>query len=213
MRLNPNYPWAPHWLGILMSGRGHTERALELIEMSKDLDPLSPIINVGAGIPLHIAGRYDDAVRCYRAVLEMDPSLAPGHYYLGMSLEMRGDIDEAAAAIQRAIDIAGPAPIFLGAMAHVLGSAGRTADGERYVEQLHAAARQRYVSPYSFTTAYTGLGRIDDALTTLEASLEEHNAWLWFLPVDPRFDRLRSETRFAELMEKYGLPVRVEKNR
>ncbi|HET8773235.1 MAG TPA: protein kinase [Thermoanaerobaculia bacterium] len=210
MRLNPNYPWAPHWLGILMSGRGHTRRALELIEMSKDLDPLSPIINVGAGIPLHIARRYDEAVSCYRAVLEMDPTLAPGHYYLGMSLEMRGDGEGAIRAIQRAIDIAGPAPIFLGAMAHVLGSAGRTAEGERYLDQLRTSARERYVSPYSFTTALTGLGRIEEALDALEASLEEHNAWLWFLPVDPRFDALRAEPRFAELLGRYGLPVRVE---
>lgn len=212
MRLNPNYPWAPHWLGILMSGRGHTRRALELIEMSKDLDPLSPIINVGAGIPLHIARRYDEAVACYRAVLEMDPSLAPGHYYLGMSLQMRGDEEEAIRAIQRAIDIAGPAPIFLGAMAHVYGQSGRMAEGERLLEQLHALARQRYVSPYSITTALTGLGRIGEALDALEASLEEHNAWLWFLPVDPRFDRLRGEARFAALMERYGLPLQVAKD-
>src|SRR5688572_14617657 len=78
MRLNPNYPWAPHWLGILMAGQGQTRRALELIDMAKDLDPLSPIINVSAGIPFHIARRYDDAIASYRAVLEMDPTLAPG---------------------------------------------------------------------------------------------------------------------------------------
>ena len=209
MRLNPNYPWAPHWLGILMCGRGHVQRALELIDMSKDLDPLSPIINVGAGIPLHIARRYDEAIQCYRAVLEMDPSLAPGHYYLGMSLQMRGDGDEAIRAIQRAVDIAGPAPIFLGAMAHAYGQSGRIAEGERLLEQLQGMARQRYVSPYSITTALTGLGRIAEALDALEASLEERNAWLWFLPVDPRFDALRGEPRFATLMERYGLPVLV----
>jgi len=213
MHLNPNYPWAPHWLGILMCGRGHTRRALELIDMSKDLDPLSPIINVGAGIPLHIARRYDDAVACYRAVLEMDPSLAPGHYYLGMSLQMRGDYDEAIRAIQRAIDIAGPAPIFVGALAHTLACAGRTADAERLVEQLRTIARQRYVSPYSFAVAHTGLGQIDEALAALEETLEEHNAWVWFLPVDPRFDRLRSDERYAAMMARYGLPVLVEPDR
>ncbi len=147
MRLNPNYPWAPHWLGILMCGRGHVRRALELIDMSKDLDPLSPIINVGAGIPLHIAKRYDDAVNCYRAVLETDPGLANGHYYLGMSLEMRGDYDDAIRAMERAIEIAGPAPIFLGALAHIFARAGRPADAERLIEQLRTMVKQRYVSP------------------------------------------------------------------
>ena len=210
MRLNPNYPWAPHWLGILMCGRGQTRRALELIDMSKDLDPLSPIINVGAGIPLHIARRYDEAVACYRAVLEMDASLAPGHYYLGMTLEMRGDYDDAIAAMQRAVEIAGPAPIFLGALAHAYALARRSGEAESVLEQLNAAARQRYVSPYSFGLAYTGLGRVDEALVAIEKSLEEHNAWSWFLAVDPRFDVLRKEPRYVSLVERYGLPAVTE---
>ena len=209
MRLNPNYPWAPHWLGILMCGRGQTRRAIELIDMSKDLDPLSPIINIGAGIPLHIARRFDDAVACYRAVLETDSALAPGHYYLGMTLEARGDHDEAIAAIQRAVAIAGPAPIFLGALAHVYGTSGHPAEAEEVLEKLQAAARQRYVSPYNFALAWLGLGRRDEAIAALEKSLEEHNAWIWFLAVDTRFDALRADARYVALMERYGLPVSV----
>ncbi|HEX6088376.1 MAG TPA: protein kinase [Thermoanaerobaculia bacterium] len=209
MRLNPNYPWAPHWLGILMCSRGHIRRALELIDMSKDLDPLSPIINVGAGIPLHIAKRYDDAVNCYRAVLETDPALAPGHYYLGMSLEMRGDYDDAIKAIERAIEIAGPAPIFLGGLAHILARADRRDDAEQVIDQLRLMAKQRYVSPYSFAIAHTGLEQTDLALAAIEQSLEEHNAWMCFLPIDPRFDTIRREPRFVSLVERYGLPASV----
>ncbi|HYC91814.1 MAG TPA: protein kinase [Thermoanaerobaculia bacterium] len=210
MRLNPNYPWAPHWLGILMCGRGHVRRALELIDMSKELDPLSPIINVGAGIPLHIAGRYDDAVNCYRAVLETDPTLAPGHYYLGMSLEMRGDYDDAIRALERAIEIAGPAPIFLGALAHIFARAGRPDDAERLIDQLRLMSKQRYVSPYSFAVAHTGLEQTGPALAAIEQSLEEHNAWMCFLPIDPRFDTIRQEPRFVSLVERYGLPAKAE---
>jgi tetratricopeptide (TPR) repeat protein len=210
MRLNPNYPWAPHWLGILMSGRGQTRRGYELIEMSKELDPLSPIINVGAGIPMHIAGRYDDAVACYRAVLETDPVLAPGHYYLGLSLEMRGDYEDAIRSVNRALEIAGPAPMYMGALAHIHASAGQRAEAEGVVEQLQAAARQRYVSPYSFTIAYLGLRRHEEALAALEKTLQEHNAWMWFVPVDPRFRELREDPRFAPLLARYGLPAHLE---
>jgi serine/threonine protein kinase/tetratricopeptide (TPR) repeat protein len=210
MQLNPNYPWAPHWLGILMCGRGHTRRAVELIELSKELDPLSPIINVGSGIPYHVARRYDEAVACYRAVLEMDSTLAPGHFYLGMSLEMRGDYDEAIRSMQRAVEIAGPAPIFVGGLAHVLAVAGRRDEAERLIEQLRAAARQRYVSPYSFFLAHQGLGQLDEALPALEKSLEEHNAWIWFLPIDPRFEDVRRDGRFPALMERYGVPPNIE---
>src|SRR5215212_9219630 len=42
MRLNANYPWAPHWLGLIQCGRGKTRRGLELIDLARSLDPLSP---------------------------------------------------------------------------------------------------------------------------------------------------------------------------
>ena len=210
MQLNPNYPWAPHWLGVLMCGRGMTRRALELIDLSKTLDPLSPIINVGAGIPMHVAGDYDRAIRTYRAVLETDPSLAPGHYYLGLSLEMRGDYDEAAEQIQKAIDIAGPAGLYLGAQAHVFCNAGRKDEAERVVERLRGLAKQRYISPYCFAVAHAGLRQMDEAFAMLTEALDEHNAWMWFVPIDHRFDPLREDPRFAPLMAKYGLPEWID---
>jgi tetratricopeptide (TPR) repeat protein len=210
MHLNPNYPWAPHWLGVLMCGRGMTRRGLELIDLSKTLDPLSPIINVGAGIPFHVAGNYDEAIATYRAVLETDPTLAPGHYYLGMSLEARGDYEMAIAEIERAIEIAGPTGLFLGGLANVLGMAGRIEDGQRIVEQLRALARQRYVSPYCFALAYAGLRQLDEGFVSLAEALAEHNAWMWFVPIDNRFDPMREDARFAPLMEKHGLPAWIE---
>ncbi|MDP9194547.1 MAG: protein kinase [Acidobacteriota bacterium] len=210
MRLNPNYQWAPHWLGILMCGRGQTRRALELIEFSAVLDPLSPIINVGAGIPLYVARRYEDAATRYRAVLDTETKFVPGHYYLGMALEMLGDYDGAIAHFKQSVEIAGPITLYLGALAHAYARSGHLADAERVIEQLHALGKQRYTSPYNLAVAYMGQDRNDEALTALEAALHEHNAWIWFVPIDPRFDRLREDPRFATLLARFGLPAKVE---
>jgi len=210
MRLNPNYQFAPHWLGILMCGRGQTRRALELIEFSAVLDPLSPIVNVGAGIPLYVARRYEEAVARYRAVLDTETKFVPGHYYLGMALEMLGDYDGAIEHFRRSVEIAGPITLYLGALAHAYARDDRPSDAERVIQQLHELGRQRYTSPYNLAVAYMGQGRNDEALTALEAALHEHNAWIWFVPIDPRFDRLREDQRFAPLMARFGLPAKVE---
>jgi serine/threonine protein kinase len=210
MRLNPNYQFAPHWLGILMCGRGQTRRALELIEFSAVLDPLSPIVNVGAGIPLHVARRYEEAAARYRSVLDTETKFVPGHYYLGMSLEMLGEYDAAIEHYKRSVEIAGPITLYLGALAHAYAISGRPDEARRVIEQLHALGKQRYTSPYNLAVAYMGLGRIDESLVALEAALEERNAWIWFLPVDPRFDRLREDARFAPLLARYGLQAKIE---
>jgi TolB-like protein len=210
MRLNPNYQWAVHWLGILLCGRGQTRRALELIEFSAVLDPLSPIINVGAGIPFHIARRYEEAAARYRAVLDTETKFVPGHYYLGMTLEMLGDYDAAIESFRRSVEIAGPITLYLGALAHAYARSGKPEEAERVIEQLHTLGKQRYTSPYNLAVAYMGLDRIDESLTALQAALDEHNAWIWFIPVDPRFDRLREDDRFAPLLARYGLPAKLE---
>jgi len=210
IRLNANYPWAPHWLGLLASGRGQTRHALELIEHAMTLDPLSPIINIAAGIPLHIARRYDEAVARFRSVLETETSFAPGHYYSALALEQRGDREEAIGHLRRVLEIAGPASIYLGALAHTCARAGHTAEAEAIIEQLREMNKQRYVTPFAFFVAYAGLDRNDEALAALPPALEERNAWMWFVPVDPRFDRLREDPRFAQLMERYGLPPFLE---
>lgn len=210
MRLNPNYQWAPHWLGILLCGRGQTSRALELIEYSAVLDPLSPIVNVGAGIPFHIARRYEEAAARYRAVLDTETKFVPGHYYLGMSLEMLGDYELAIDHFKRSVEIAGPITLYLGALAHAYARAGQPEEAERVIDQLHGLGKQRYTSPYNLAVAYMGLDRIDESLTALEAALQEHNAWIWFIPVDPRFDRLRMDDRFAPLLARFGLPAKLE---
>jgi hypothetical protein len=49
------------------------------------------------------------------------------------------------------------------------------------------------------------LGENEHALKWLEKAFDEHNGWLVFLNVEPRFDSLRPEARFAALLAKVGL--------
>ena len=210
MQLNPNYPWAPHWLGLLYSGTGRTKRGMELIELAQSLDPLSPIISIAAGITMHIERRFDDALARYRHIVESETSVTAAHYYLALTFEQLGEFAEAISHLQLLIDSAGPGAMYLSALAHVYGSAGRIADAEAVIEQLNVQAKQRYVTPYAFFMAWLGVGQHEVALESLEASLAERNALLWFLPTEPRYDPLRDDPRFIALAERYGLsPTRI----
>jgi eukaryotic-like serine/threonine-protein kinase len=205
MELNPNYPWAPHWYGLLLAPRGPLEKSLRCVRQARDLDPLSPIINIGEGIPLHLHRRFEEAVRAYSQVLEVEPRFAPGHYYIGQSYEQLGKFDAALQHLEMCREISGRAPIFLGALGHCFGRAGRTADAQGILKELEERSKERYVSPFNMALVHLGLGEREAALQNLERAFEEHAAWVYHTPADARFDVLRDEPRFQSMVAKLGI--------
>ena len=172
MRLNPNYPWAPHWYGVLATPTSLDE-AMAYVTRARDLDPLSPIINTALGVPLHHHRRYHEAVRIYSQVLETEASFAPAHHYLGLSYEQLGDYEAAVANMNRAVDIAGRSALFVGALGHCFGVSGNREVAGTLRQELEARSADRYVSPYNVMLVHLGLGETDLALTWLERALEE----------------------------------------
>jgi hypothetical protein len=83
--------------------------------------------------------------------------------------------------------------------------AGKRDGAQKILAELLALAQQKYVSSYDIALVYAGLGENEHALEWLEKAFEEHNGWLVFLNVEPRFDNLRSDSKFIVLLKKVGL--------
>jgi tetratricopeptide (TPR) repeat protein len=204
MRLNPQYAWAPHWYGLLAAPRSLDE-AMEYVTRARDLEPLSPITNTALGIPLHEHRKYYEAIRIYSNVIQSEPNFAPAYYYLGLSYEQLGDYDAAVTHMNRAAEIGGRGTLFVGALGHCLGTSGDAGGAHRLLDELTERARDRYVSPLNVMLIHLGLGAHDEALTWLDRALEERNALLWRIPVEPRFDPLRTNRHFREMVGRRGL--------
>lgn len=69
---------------------------------------------------------------------------------------------------------------------------------------LSAMSRQRYVSPLDLAIVYIGLGDKEQTFEQLEKAFEDRAGWLINLKVEPRFDGLRSEPRFQDLLRRVG---------
>ncbi len=70
---------------------------------------------------------------------------------------------------------------------------------------LRLNAQQR-VQPFHLASVYTALGEREQAFAWLEKAYQERGVWLLFLHLDPLFDRLRPDARFAALRARVGLP-------
>ena len=59
-------------------------------------------------------------------------------------------------------------------------------------------------SLYQIAATYAGLGEKDRAFEWLEKAYDERSDWLVNLKVEQRFEGLRSDPRFADLLRRYA---------
>ena len=69
------------------------------------------------------------------------------------------------------------------------------------IKKLGELSKQHYVSPYHTAVIYAGLGDKTQALAWLEKARDERFNWIPFIQVDPLFDNLRSDPKFAALVQ------------
>lgn len=63
-------------------------------------------------------------------------------------------------------------------------------------------SKQAYVSPYDLAILYVGLGDKNRAMEQLNRAYDDRAGWLIYLNVEPVFDPLRSDPRFADLVSR-----------
>jgi predicted Zn-dependent protease len=116
-----------------------------------------------------------------------------------------GLTEDAIVELRNARTCAGDQPAVLAALAHVYACAGESSEAGAMLDELENMSQRRYVSPYWLALVYSGLGDRARALELLGRAYAERDVWLTWLGVEPRFDVLRGEPRFAELVRGVGL--------
>jgi DNA-binding NtrC family response regulator/TolB-like protein len=119
--------------------------------------------------------------------------------------EQMGKYEEAIAAFQTALTGSGGNPVPLAALAHVYAAAGRRGEAKRKLSELDQLSKQAYVPPYWMALVHAGVDEKDAAFEWLERAYEDRDVWLVWLKREPRFDVLRSDPRFENLLRRIGL--------
>jgi eukaryotic-like serine/threonine-protein kinase len=206
VQLNPNYSTAPQWYSVFLMSVGRFDEAVAQARRAQELDPLSLPINMTYGWVLLTARRNDESVEQLRKTLEMDPNFVLAHHRLGLVYEQQGKYQEAIAEFQQLINLTAGKPLGTLGLAHVYAMSGKKAEAQKTLAELLELSKQRYVSPAHIATIYAALGDKDQAFAWLEKAYEGNDGILVRLKVDSRFDSLRTDPRFGELVKRIGLP-------
>jgi serine/threonine-protein kinase len=202
--LNPNYVTAHQWYALELAGLGRTAEALREIKRAQELDPTSLIVNVNAGWILYHARQYEEAIAQHQKSLDLDPNFARAHWAISEPYAQQKKYEEAIAELHKARQL-DDTPILLALLGQVYASVGRRSEAQQVIDELQQLAKHTYVDPYFLAEIYTALGERAQALQELERAYQERSSWLVWLKVEPKFDGLRADARFTELLRRVGL--------
>ena len=205
IELNPGYATAYHWYSGYLSGMGRHSEAIAAVKKARELDPLSPRINANVGFILYFARQYDAAIEELQKTLQMDTTSNAPYLYLGMAYLQEGKSQEAIVALEKNSRISDtPAADSLD-LAYGYAVARQRQDSLKLLHQVMAEPNKTYMPALWVARVYTALGEKEEALTWLRKAYDERSPQLPFLNVDPRWDPLRSEPRFQDLLRRMKL--------
>lgn len=203
---NPNYATAHHWYSVYLTAMGRHEEAYVEIKRAQELDPLSLAINTDIGFELYYQRQYDQAIGQLHTVLEMNPNFPLAHLWLGRAYQQKGMYDEAIAEFKKVEAVFQGWPVAIAAEGQAAGVAGKRDEAQKVLNELHDLSKQRYVTAYGVALVHAGRGQNDEAFAWLDRAFDERSHWLVWLRLDPRWEGLRSDTRFAKLEQRLGFP-------
>lgn len=96
-------------------------------------------------------------------------------------------------------------PNWIASLGHAYAVTGNKRGVLKTLDELNTLAKQSEVSPYHLALVHAGLGEKDEAFESLEKAKVERSTLLAYLKMDPRFDSLRSDSRFQDLLRRMGL--------
>ena len=190
----------------LLSNTGRRAEGLAEAKRARELDPLNGRINgLEAQFLIH-AGQTDEALTRLQKTLELDPNYWLAHLYLAGAYIEKGMYSEAVAEARKAREFSGASTTPISFLGYALAKSGKQAEARAELEELLRLSKENYVSPYNIAMIYNGLDKRDETLAWLERGFVQRDVRMTFLKVEPKWNNLRSDPRFQDLLRRVGLP-------
>ena len=211
LTLNPNGTHTMARYSAFLSALGDHEGALRWATVAQGLDPASAAVRSGVGMAHYYAGEYDRALQAFHRLAEIPPFTLHPVDRIGLARVYAaiGRYDDAVAELQTAIKQQGELTPWLAELARTHAAVGNHGEARRLLARVEADPNRSQLSPANIAFVYIELGEIERAFEEFERALEEKAIVMLWANVDPRFNRIRDDPRFAEIIRRIGVPSRT----
>ncbi|MBI4664716.1 MAG: tetratricopeptide repeat protein, partial [Verrucomicrobia bacterium] len=205
IRLNPDWPTAHAWFGLILTGRGRYQEGRQQTSEALRLAPHSPLMNALHGLTLYLAHDFEATERQLKVALDLEPNYAFARELYGGAMFQQGRVADAIAELREASRLGGGTAALKGGLGRACAMGGERAEAEKILEELKQLATTNLAVGHYIAVIYMGLGDKPQAMEWLEKGIAAKAYRAFQLKVDPAFDGLHSEERFQRLLKQIGL--------
>lgn len=201
LELNPSSATNHEKYAFYLVRLGQSKQAIAQVQQSVELDPVSGSALHTEGFIYYFAHRYNQALTIAKTVQGLRISLPDWEFLQGAIYAAKDMYPQSIKAFLQA----GNGPYTLGHLGNVYARDGQTAAARAMIQRLKQNVKKDGVGRYEIALIYAGLGDKNRAFKWLNAAYQAHDVGLVYLKVDPCLNPLRSDPRFAVLLQQEGL--------
>jgi serine/threonine protein kinase/tetratricopeptide (TPR) repeat protein len=205
--LSPGYSTCYVLACNLLRHRGRADESIAAAKKAIEVDPLAMITNEILGSAYIDARQYDLAIAQFQKALELHPDDPTLLYQLGWAYVYKRAYDQGVEAIGNSLALEGGDLQLSPDLAYIDALIGKKNETRRILNRLLDLARKypTQVSPGLIAMVYVALDERPRALAWFEKAYQQHSPMMAWLKVDPRFDSIRPDPAFQDLMRRVGL--------
>jgi adenylate cyclase len=169
-------------------------------------NPLSLEAHMNLGVCYLVNDQYENAIASFNHTLKLDSNFSEGYRLLGKTYRIMGRYDESLIELNKTLEITdGKGPALYETII-TLAHSGKMEEANIKLKELFKLNEGQYISPGVLAGIYANIGQTDEAFRLLEKCFEEKNTILVTLKILTRFDLIKHDPRYKNIIERMNFP-------
>ncbi len=204
VELDPNSSDAHMAYAHVLSGLGRHDEAIALARTAREIEPMNVRTNTLEAQFLIHAHKPDEALDRLRQVLELDSNYWFAYQFLASAYIEKGLYAEAIEAGKKGMETYPANTRNASFVACAMAKLGRTSEARSMLMKMVEPAEGKYVPPTNIAMVHNCLNDRDQTFLWLQKGIEQRDPRMTFLKAEPKWNNLRDDPRFQELLKRVG---------